>query len=77
MRRTKRKTRSVSKTLISLDYDIIWMAGGWGAAYDLGFSQELGDKISEAYAEDILLGSVCHGALGFPDGNESRRQPTG
>lgn len=47
------------------DYDIIWLAGGWGAAYDLGFSQELGDKISEAYEEDILLGSVCHGALGF------------
>ena len=21
-----------------LDYDIIWMAGGWGAAYDLGYS---------------------------------------
>ena len=47
------------------DYDIIWLAGGWGAAYDLGFSQELGDKISEAHAEGILLGSVCHGALGF------------
>jgi putative intracellular protease/amidase len=47
------------------DYDIIWMAGGWGAAYDLGFSQELGDKISAAHAEGILLGSVCHGALGF------------
>jgi putative intracellular protease/amidase len=47
------------------DYDIIWLAGGWGAAYDLGFSQELGDKISAAHAEGILLGSVCHGALGF------------
>lgn len=47
------------------DYDIIWLAGGWGAAYDLGFSQELGDKISEAYEAGILLGSVCHGALGF------------
>ena len=21
------------------EYDIIWLAGGWGAAYDLGFSQ--------------------------------------
>lgn len=48
-----------------LDYDIIWLAGGWGAAYDLGFSEVLGEKISEAHAEDILLGSVCHGALGF------------
>lgn len=47
------------------DYDIIWLAGGWGAAYDLGFSEVLGQKISEAHAEGILLGSVCHGALGF------------
>lgn len=47
------------------DYDIIWLAGGWGAAYDLGFSQVLGEKISAAHAEGVLLGSVCHGALGF------------
>jgi putative intracellular protease/amidase len=47
------------------EYDIIWLAGGWGAAYDLGFSPELGEKITEAHAEGILLGSVCHGALGF------------
>ncbi len=48
-----------------LDYDIIWMAGGWGAAYDLGYSEVLGEKISAAHVESILLGSVCHGALGF------------
>jgi len=48
-----------------LEYDIIFMAGGWGAAYDLGFSPELGEKISQAHAQGILLGSVCHGALGF------------
>jgi len=46
-------------------YDIIYMAGGWGAAYDLGQSEVLGQKISKAYAEDKILGSVCHGALGF------------
>jgi putative intracellular protease/amidase len=48
-----------------LDYDIIFIAGGWGAAYDIATSELLGDKITEANAEDILLGSVCHGALGF------------
>lgn len=48
-----------------LEYDIIYMAGGWGASYDLGYSEILGDKITEAYAEGILMGSVCHGALGF------------
>jgi putative intracellular protease/amidase len=47
------------------DYDIIFMAGGWGAAYDLGYSQTLGDKLSIANSKNILLGSVCHGALGF------------
>lgn len=47
-------------------YDAIWMAGGWGAAYDLGQSKVLGQKISEAYyAQKPLIGSVCHGALGF------------
>lgn len=48
-----------------LDYDIIFLAGGWGASYDLGYSEVLGEKITQANAEGILLGSVCHGALGF------------
>lgn len=47
-------------------YDAIMMAGGWGAAYDLGYSKVLGEKISEAYyAKTPIIGSVCHGALGF------------
>ena len=47
-------------------YDAIFIAGGWGAAYDLGYSDVLGKKVSEAYyAETPILGSVCHGALGF------------
>lgn len=48
------------------EYDVIWMAGGWGAAYDLGQSEVLGEKISEAYyAQEPIIGSVCHGALGL------------
>ncbi len=47
------------------DYDLIYMAGGWGAAYDLGTSDVLGEKITKANAEGIVLGSACHGALGF------------
>ncbi len=47
-------------------YDAIFMAGGWGAAYDLGYSDVLGEKISQAYyAETPVIGSVCHGALGL------------
>jgi putative intracellular protease/amidase len=50
-------------------YDAVFIAGGWGAAYDLGYSDVLGRKVSEAYysekAAPPILGSVCHGALGF------------
>jgi len=47
-------------------YEAIWLAGGWGAAYDLGQSEMLGEKISEAYyAQAPTIGSVCHGALGL------------
>ena len=49
------------------EYDIIFLAGGWGAAYDLGYSPVLADKISEAYYSDRepVIGGVCHGVLGL------------
>ena len=47
-------------------YDAIWMAGGWGAAYDLGQSDVLAQKISEAYYDsNAIIGGVCHGPLGL------------
>ena len=46
-------------------YDIVFLAGGWGAAYDLGQSAPLGGKVSEAYASGALVGGVCHGPLGL------------
>ena len=46
-------------------YDIIYLAGGWGAAYDLGTSEVLGRKISQAYAAGKVIGGVCHGPLGL------------
>lgn len=54
-------------------YDIVYIAGGWGGAYDLGYSDALGEKISQAYAQDKPIGAVCHGPLGLlkarkPDG---------
>lgn len=48
-----------------LAYDIIFIAGGWGAAYDLGYNVKLAKKLTEANAHGKILGSVCHGALGF------------
>ena len=56
-------------------YDLVYMAGGWGAAYDLGTSEVLGRKISEAYSMKIILGSVCHGALGFLQAKDENGNP--
>lgn len=46
-------------------YDVYYMAGGWGAAYDLAQSKELANLITLANANGKVLGSVCHGALGL------------
>jgi putative intracellular protease/amidase len=48
-------------------YDIVFLAGGWGAAYDLGQSEVLAEKISEAFYADRepVIGGVCHGVLGL------------
>lgn len=48
-------------------YDLIFISGGWGAAYDLGTSKVLGEKLAQAYRADRqpIIGSVCHGALGL------------
>ncbi|KZX59104.1 thiamine biosynthesis protein ThiJ [Halioglobus sp. HI00S01] len=48
-------------------YDIVFIAGGWGAAYDLAQSPELAAKVSEAYYGDkaAMIGGICHGVLGL------------
>jgi len=46
-------------------YDIVYFAGGWGAAFDLGQSVRLGQKVSDAYAAGRVLGGICHGPLGL------------
>lgn len=47
------------------DYDVIFLAGGWGAAYDLMQSNDLANVVTRANALGKILGSVCHGALGL------------
>lgn len=47
------------------DYDIVYLAGGWGAAFDLGFSEELGVQVTAANENDAVIGGVCHGPLGL------------
>ncbi len=47
------------------DYEIVYLAGGWGAAFDLGFSEELGRQITLANENERIIGGVCHGPLGL------------
>jgi putative intracellular protease/amidase len=54
-------------------YDIVFLAGGWGAAFDFGQSDVLARRMSEAFAAGRVLGGICHGPLGLlrarrPDG---------
>ncbi len=67
--------------LSAADYDLVYLAGGWGAAFDFGSSQPLADFVTAAAAADLVIGGVCHGPLGLlnakaPDGRplvEGRR----
>ena len=49
------------------EYDIVFLAGGWGAAYDLAPSPELAQKVTQAYYgyRSAIIGGVCHGPLGL------------
>lgn len=54
-------------------YDLIYLAGGWGAAFDFGQSEMLGERVSQAFAAGRVIGGICHGPLGLlrakgPDG---------
>jgi len=62
-------------TLDFTQYDIIFLAGGWGAAYDLGTSTVLGQQITQAWAAGKVLGGVCHGPLGLLLAADTNGQP--
>lgn len=57
------------------EYDVIFLSGGWGAAYDLGYSEVLGRKMSEAYAAGAVVGGVCHGLLGLLQATDEDGNP--
>lgn len=61
--------------LITVDfkeYDVVFFAGGWGAAYDMAQSEILAEKVANAYYNsDVIYGSVCHGALAFVEARDS------
>jgi len=56
-------------------YDIVFLAGGWGAAYDLGQSDVLGEAITCAWAAGRVIGGVCHGPLGLLRARDERGDP--
>jgi putative intracellular protease/amidase len=59
---------SIPITDVAIDqYDIVFISGGWGAAYDLAQSPVLAAKVSESYYGDkaAVIGGVCHGVLGL------------
>lgn len=54
------------------EYDVVFFAGGWGAAYDMAQSELLADMVSDGYYNsDVIFGSVCHGALAFVEARDS------
>ncbi len=58
------------------DYDVVFFAGGWGAAYDMGQSDTLAKKVSDAYYNSkVIFGSVCHGALAFVSAKDKSGEP--
>jgi len=56
-------------------YDIVYLAGGWGAAYDLGQSDTLGQKISAAWKAGRVVGGICHGPLGLLKATDENGAP--
>ena len=55
-------------------YDIVFLSGGWGAAYDLAQSEALAEQINNAYYTDkqAIIGSVCHGVLGLVNAKDQQ-----
>lgn len=56
-------------------YDVVFLAGGWGAAYDFEQSPELGQLLIKANAHDAVIGGVCHGPLGLLAAREGNDLP--
>ena len=71
------RTRCAIGELDMDDYDIVYLAGGWGAAFDFGTSDTLATKVTEANAAGLVIGGVCHGPLGLPQRDGPRRPSAG
>ena len=72
----KKVVNSISMSNVEIDtYDVIYFAGGWGASFDLGFSEIIGEKVTEANTKGKIIGGVCHGPLGLLKARNSQGRP--
>lgn len=67
-------TKSVSQ-LDGAQYDAVFLAGGWGAAFDFEQSPELGRLLLHAEDAGAVIGGVCHGPLGLLAARRGNGQP--
>ena len=66
--RALRARMAISPAIADVDLDgvdAIYLAGGWGAAFDFAVSEPLGAALTEAAARGVVIGGVCHGPLGL------------
>lgn len=69
-------TNSLAIADLDMDrYDMVFLAGGWGAAFDFGFSDALARKVTQANALGKVIGGVCHGPLGLRNATGTDGQP--
>ena len=57
------------------DYDLVYLAGGWGAAFDFGFSEPLAHQVTRANELGKVIGGVCHGPLGLRNATGADGEP--
>jgi putative intracellular protease/amidase len=56
-------------------YDAVFLAGGWGAAFDFEQSPDLGRLLLQADDAGAVIGGVCHGPLGLLAARRGNGQP--
>ncbi len=64
LRRKTAQSKPVSQ-VNGAQYDAVFLAGGWGAAFDFEQTPELGRLLLQAYDAGAVIGGVCHGPLGL------------
>ena len=73
-----RQKVAAAKSVSQLDgaqYDAVFLAGGWGAAFDFEQSPELGRLLLQAEDASAVIGGVCHGPLGLLAAKRGNGQP--